>query len=120
MLTEHERKWLEHRDDVCFRCSKNKRTCSPELRKICRDIGFTIKDRTLMKEPDYCDAAEFAERVAEKLTLEEPCPLPENVDLDECPYFTEDDGSAFSCRWCRLKRARIAVEEEMDNERNHS
>nr|DAN10440.1 MAG TPA: hypothetical protein [Caudoviricetes sp.] len=115
MLTKQERKWLEHRDDVCFRCSKNKRTCSPALRKICRDIGFPIKDRALMKEPDYCDAAEFAERVAAKLTLEEPCPLPENANLSDCPYFTEDDGSAFSCRWCRLKRARIAVEEEMDN-----
>lgn len=63
---------------------------------------------------DWIDAAEFEARVAEKLTLEEPCPLPENADLDECPYVTEDDGSAFSCRWCRLKRARIAVEEEMD------
>ena len=61
-------------------------------------------------------AAEFAERVAAKLTLKEPCPLPENADLDDCPYFTEDDGSVFSCRWCRLKRARITVEEEMDNE----
>lgn len=66
--------------------------------------------------PDWIDAAEFAERVAEKLTLEEPCPLPEHADLDDCPYFTEDDGSVFSCRWCRLKRARITVEEEMDNE----
>lgn len=28
--------------------------------------GFPIKDRALMKEPDYCDAAEFAERVAGK------------------------------------------------------
>lgn len=114
MLTEKEKRWLEFRKNVCFRCSKNKRTCSQALRKICLDIGFPIKDRTVMKEQDYCDAAEFEARVAEKLTLEEPCPLPENADLDDCPYFTEDDGSAFSCRWCRLKRARIAVEEEMD------
>ena len=67
---------------------------------------------------DYRDAAEFAERLAAKLTLKEPCPLPENADLDDCPYFIEE--SAFSCRWCRLKRARIAVEEEMENERNHA
>lgn len=115
MLTDKERKWLENRNDVCFRCSKNKRTCSQALRKICLDILFPIKDRTLMKEQDYCDAAEFEARVAEKLTLKEPCPLPENADLDDCPYsyFIEDEESAFSCRWCRLKRARIAVEEEM-------
>ncbi|WP_347289553.1 hypothetical protein, partial [Bilophila wadsworthia] len=69
MLTEKERKWLENRDDVCFRCSKNKRTCSQALRKICLDIWFPIKDRALMKEPDYRDAAEFEARVAEKLTL---------------------------------------------------
>lgn len=44
--------------------------------------------------------------------------VPENADLDDCPYsyFIEDEESAFSCRWCRLKRARIAVEEEMDND----
>lgn len=62
MLTDKERKWLENRNDVCFRCSKNKRTCSQALRKICLDIWFPIKDRTLMKEQDYCDAAEFEAR----------------------------------------------------------
>ena len=114
MLTEKERKWLEFRKDVCFRCKKRRQTCSPLLRESCQKAGYPIRDLAMVIPPDYRDAAEFADRVAAKLTLEEPCPLPENVELDECPYFTEDDGSAFSCRWCRLKRARIAVEEEMD------
>jgi len=114
MLTERERKWLELRKSVCFRCKKRRQTCSLSLREDCRKSGYPIRDLAMMFQPDYRDAAEFAERVAAKLTLEEPCPLPENADLDECPYFTEDDGSAFSCIWCRLKRSRIAVEEEMD------
>lgn len=98
MLTEQERKWLKQRDRNLF------------------SFGLYLAFTPGMSPAliDYRDAAEFEARVAEKLTLEEPCPLPENADLDDCPYFTEDDGSAFSCRWCRLKRARIAVEEEMD------
>lgn len=98
MLTEQERKWLKQRDRNLF------------------SFGLYLAFTPGMSPAliDYRDAAEFEARVAEKLTLKEPCPLPENADLDDCPYFTEDDGSVFSCRWCRLKRARIAVEEEMD------
>lgn len=114
MLTDKEKKWLELRKNVCFRCKKRRQTCSLQLRKNCRMAGYPIRDLAMIHQPDYRDAAEFAERVAEKLTLKEPCPLPENADLDDCPYFTEDDGSAFSCRWCSLKRTRIAVEQEMD------
>lgn len=105
MLTEKERKWLEKRRTKDAPCGACWRWCRTECKEAC--------DRLTS---DYRDAAEFEARVAEKLTLKEPCPLPENADLDDCPYFTEDDGSAFSCRWCRLKRARITVEEEMDNE----
>ena len=105
MLTEKERKWLEERKHRKAPCGDETHHC----------VGCMVKYGCSLT-PDWIDAAEFAERVAEKLTLEEPCPLPEHADLDDCPYFTEDDGSVFSCRWCRLKRARITVEEEMDNE----
>ena len=116
MLAEKERTWLELRKDVCFRCKKDRKPCNRWLRESCQKEGYPIQIRDLatLCPPNYLDALEFESRVAAKLTLEEPCPLPENVELDECPYFTEDDGSAFSCRWCRLKRARIAVEQEMD------
>lgn len=99
-LTEHERKWLKQRDRNLF------------------SFGLYLAFTPGMSPAliDYRDAAEFEARVAEKLTLKEPCPLPEHADLDDCPYFIEDEESAFSCRWCSLKRARIAVEEEMDNE----
>ena len=113
MLTEQERKWLENRKIRCSRCVHYEVSGVGGICFWCADMEkFETSAYTLAS--DYRDAAEFAERVAAKLTLEEPCPLPENADLDDCPYFTEDDGSAFSCRWCRLKRARIAVEEEMD------
>ena len=103
MLTEQERKWLEERKHRKAPCGDETHHC----------VGCLVRCGCSLT-PDWIDAAEFAERLAAKLTLKEPCPLPENADLDDCPYFTEDDGSAFSCRWCRLKRARIAVEEEMD------
>ena len=100
MLTEQERKWLKQRDRNLF------------------SFGLYLAFTPGMSPAliDYRDAAEFEARVAEKLTLKEPCPLPEHADHDDCPYFIEDEESAFSCRWCSLKRARIAVEEEMDNE----
>lgn len=114
MLTEKEREWLTVRKKACARCGKVPSRCSQDQRNACYRAGFPLWDKTTVTFESYRDAAEFEARVAEKLTLKEPCPLPENADLDDCPYFTEDDGSAFSCRWCRLKRARIAVEEEMD------
>ena len=62
-----------------------------------------------MKEPDYCDAAEFAERVAEKLagawaTGDDLC------FNNHCQLFDKA-----RCTVCYLKYARIAVEEEIDN-----
>ena len=115
MLTKRERKWLENRSNKCLRCLYYSGT--ETIEGIC--FWCSDKKEFVPKEYDiaplYRAAAEFEARVAEKLTLEEPCPLPENADLDDCPYsyFIEDEESAFSCRWCRLKRARIAVEEEM-------
>lgn len=102
MLTEQEKKWLEERKHRKSPCGDETHHC----------VGCLVRCGCSLT-PDWIDAAEFEARVAEKLTLKEPCPLPENADLDDCPYFTEDEESAFSCRWCRLKRARIAVEEEM-------
>ena len=102
MLTDKEKRWLEGRKHRKAPCGDETHHC----------VGCMVKCGCSLT-PYWIDAAEFEARVAEKLTLKEPCPLPENADLDDCPYFIEDEESAFSCRWCRLKRARIAVEEEM-------
>ena len=117
MLTDKERKWLEFRKDVCFRCKKRRQTCSPVLREICQKARYPIRDLAMVIPPDYRDAAEFEARVSRCIAenASELDMISNNLQfLDDCPHFTEDDGSAFSCRWCRLKRARIAVEEEMD------
>lgn len=103
MLTDKEKRWLEGR-------KRRKAPCGDETHHC---VGCLVRCGCSLT-PDFIDAAEFEARVAEKLTLKEPCPLPEHAELDDCPYFTEDEESAFSCRWCRLKRARITVEEEMD------
>lgn len=102
MLTDKEKRWLEFRKYRKAPCGEETHHC----------VGCLVRCGCSLTL-DFIDAAEFEARVAEKLTLKEPCPLPEHAELDDCPYFTEDEESAFSCRWCRLKRARIAVEEEM-------
>lgn len=131
MLTEKERKWLEFRKDVCFRCKKRRQTCSPLLRESCQKAGYPIRDLAMVIPPDYRDAAEFEARVAEKLaehagsnarrgeigTLLRPrgcswynadgcretvCPC--GHDIDKCA------GIPF----CNLYLARIAVEQEME------
>ena len=89
-------------------------TCSKE-RAICFDLRVQhIEDSNTIEE--LRDAAEFEARVAEWLTHDEvedytrdPCSGCQFAydDLVDCPYERE---------WCRLKMARLAVEEEMDNE----
>lgn len=107
------------------------------LREICQKAGYPIRDLAMVIPPDYRDAAEFEARVAEKLaehagsynrrngigSLLRPngCSwykdtggrdtvCPPKHDIDDCP------GIPF----CNLYLARIAVEEEMENERNHA
>lgn len=119
MLTEQEKMWLKKRKG--FRC----RTCQDhaplysggKLIKLgCRtdfEKGCPFY-RPLYGLDNYRDAAEFEARVVVKLTMQERCPLPKGARLDDCPYFNEDNVSSFSCSWCAVKRARIAVEEEME------
>ena len=107
MLTKQEKEWFDKAKAKVPQCGCTWLWCTMKCEhgEECFDI-----------HSDFEDAAEFEARVAEKLTLKEPCPLPENAGLHDCPYsyFIEDEESAFSCRWCRLKRARIAVEQEME------
>lgn len=110
MLTEKERKWLEFRKNVCFRCKKRRQTCSPVLREICQKAGYPIRDLAMVIPPDYRDAAEFEARVTARLAG--AWAIGEDMCFNNhCQLFDKD-----RCTACYLKNARIAVEEEMDNE----
>lgn len=127
MLTEKERKWLEFRKDVCFRCKKRRQTCSLQLRDDCRKAGYPIRDLAMVIPPDYRDAAEFEARVAVVaangaqpcLQYDYNCPYGYAGD---CPDNCDGNYNRFGTQAtrCGLKHARLYVEEEMDNERNHS
>lgn len=126
MLTKQERKWLKER-------KHRKAPCGAEM---CHCVGCTVRYGCSLTS-DWIDAAEFEARVAEKLaehagsnarrgeigTLLRPrgcswynadgcretvCPC--GHDIDKCA------GIPF----CNLYLARIAVEQEIDNERDHA
>ena len=110
MLTDKEKRWLEFRKDVCFRCEKRRQTCSLQLRDDCRKAGYPIRDLAMVIPPDYRDAAEFEARVAARLAG--AWAIGEDMCFNNhCQLFAKD-----RCTACYLKNARIAVEEEMDNE----
>lgn len=107
MLTEQERKWLRGRD---LRAAP----CDNELPGIICDCCVEIIGVVCPLKPDYRDAAEFEARVAERLAG--AWAIGEDMCFNNhCQLFDKD-----RCTACYLKNARIAVEEEMDNERNHA
>lgn len=95
MLTEKERKWLEFRKDVCFRCKKRRQTCSPVLREICQKAGYPTRDLAMVIPPDYRDAAEFEAR-AKIIAL--------HLDIEDVPCAHG------------MRMAHLQAEKEMDNE----
>lgn len=109
MLTDKEKRWLEFRKDVCFRCKKRRQTCSPVLREICQKAGYPIRDLAMVIPPDYRDAAEFEARVSR-------CIAGNASELDMISNNLQflDGFKAKSLAWYILREARIAVEEEMD------
>ena len=95
MLTQSEKRWLKKRKEwsVCSYCSNIPQTMClyGERPHFCA-----------LLDVDYKDAAEFSERVAAKLAADENCGVDEDCPPD-MPF-----------GWGRLKSARLAVEEEMD------
>lgn len=103
MLTKQERKWLEKRRTKDAPCGACWRWCRTECKEAC--------DRLTS---DYREAAEFEARVAEKLAG--AWAIGEDMCFNNhCQLFDK-----VLCTACYLKNARIAVEQEMDNERNHA
>lgn len=109
MLTEQEKRWLEFRKNVCFRCKKRRQTCSPVLREVCQKAGYPIRDLAMVIPPDYRDAAEFEARVSR-------CIAGNASELDMISNNLQflDGFKTKSLAWYILREARIAVEEEMD------
>ena len=117
MLTEKEKRWLEFRKNVCFRCKKRRQTCSLQLRDDCLKVGYPIRDLAMMSQPDYADAAEFEARCNEKMARKpiksKPCAYGKCPrDYKSCPFF-EMEGD-LSLPFCRLLCVHIAVEQEME------
>lgn len=115
MLTKRERKWLENRSNKCLRCLYYSGT--ETIEGIC--FWCSDKKEFVPKEYDidplYRAAAEFEARVSRCIT--------ENAsELDMISNNLQflDGFKAKSLAWYILREARIAVEEEMDNERNHA
>lgn len=121
MLTDQEKAWLERRKSPCLHCSNRGRACgySPlPAGAACAWIDFDVED------PDYKDAAEFEARVAALLAtqrfkwLEYPCEYGD----DTCHHLPCPPGKEFAphrlwCRrWCKIKFARLAVEQEMEEQ----
>ena len=124
MLTEQERKWLEERKKRTQHCD----TCPNrvgyyELCSSCRSRSLY----GLSLCPDYRDAAEIEARVAVVaangaqpcLQYDYNCPYGYAGD---CPDNCDGNYNRFGTQAtrCGLKHARLYVEEEMDNERNHA
>ena len=96
-LTKREKKWLKERENRPAPCGDRQEDCRGCLFRFC----------ILM--PDYCDAAEFAERVVR-------CIAGNASELDMISNNLQflDGFKAKSLAWYILREARLAVEEEMD------
>ena len=130
MLTEAEKKWLEERkpptkqpykttadDNFCRYCARYNTHCTPWF----RDVAYCPTD----KGGDFTDAAEFEARVAALLSVSENRLTPCLTDLNpetrgECKqwrfYWRNSYAVYWGCAACRLKYARLAVEQEMEKE----
>ena len=102
MLTENEWEWINWREGdyefpTCAGCPCDCDTWCPI------DLGKATKGEIM-------EAAEFESKVAVMLASWETLPVP-------CMNDTYCDKSSLVCPSCRLKYARLAIEEEMDAER---
>ena len=118
MLTESEKQWLERREEMpgyfCLWCPlwDNEADCDGRSPHPFCPI-FQRRERLL-------DAAEFSERVAAKLANihfgTEDCQYCSNhINVNEYCGECKTASSDKRCLACRLKYARLKVEEEMDS-----
>lgn len=125
MLTDQEKAWLERRKCPCLHCSNHGVACGYSLseKATCEWLDLDVD------ESDYKDAAEFEARVALWVThngcpnFDPPCaymksnPYPYMSWKEtggECPHIPHKRG--YCNRWCKLMTARLAVEQEMEEQ----
>jgi hypothetical protein len=123
MLTKAEKKWLERKYAEAVEYGHY--SC-PSCKWLGQEDNVCIFRRCLIFDPKWQDAAEFEARVAAKLSIREdrltPCILDPNPETHgECKqwrfYWRNSYAVYWGCAACRLKHARLAVEEEMEKER---
>ena len=115
MLTEKERKWLEERTPVCCELIPPK-SFDGKPQSRCPDCKYNQpQGQCSIYHSDYRDAAEFEARVSRYIAENAS-----ELDFSSNNWQFFDGFKAKSLAWYILREARIAVEEEMDNERNHS
>ncbi len=68
--------------------------------------------------PDLVDALDFEGRVAEKLAINDTSYLPchQKGHENQCPYDNYCPTDKKKTAWCKMKHARLQVEEEMNAE----
>ena len=105
MLDKATLEWWENRD-LCVKC-EGFFYCMYRKSPYGLNVRFCkLYTPERLSEPDYKDALEFEARVAANLANEEDCPI-----TDGCVFFGEG-----VCAWCKLKEARLTVEQEMIRE----
>lgn len=112
MLTNDEYYGLMQREWVCMVMGSY--SCGLCQYRDHDDILCIFRDCQKFKD-NFFDAAEFEARVAAKLALTFGGPQPcERGEIKHCPYESNGMRAVITCKWCRLKQARLAVEEEME------
>lgn len=120
-LTEQEKAWLERRKNLCSKCIHKALGCILGKSEGKRECIFFDAD---LGESDYKDAAEFEARVAALLAtqyfkwFEHPCECGDGTCHHlPCPPGKEYAPHRLWCRrWCKIKVARLAVEQEMEEQ----
>jgi len=102
MLDAKTLQWLENRDALQFMFDQ-----------------YTLPDGEVSFDDDFSDAAEFEARVAEKLAMGNVChncalPRERDCPLKHWPYSTyRKPATREEVAACRMKKVRLAVEQEM-------
>ena len=115
MLTTKDRIWLKNRekkDEYCKWCPQHGKLSCPR-----EGIPIPITECPTYKlSCDWIDAAEFEARVAryisDNILLDCYCLCGEDEDPESCEPYRKH---GLTCSWCRIRYARLMVEEKMDD-----